>query len=197
MRPRALDAWVIVRVATQGMDNHEVQALPDMQKPCRPSLLDHSMDRSLPTGIETGQLRLSPDGARTSTGSTLRSHISPWRLAERYVNHLRPCDSTAKNQALEPTSVETEQRFNAYALDLSLEEADMKFIQLLTGKQVSKMLGVPEGTLRYWRNVGLGPVWHKLEGSIRYDLADVEAYVQSSRRVPSVRTFMEQRHGLA
>jgi hypothetical protein len=104
---------------------------------------------------------------------------------------------TAKNQALEPTSGETEQRFNAYALDLFLEEADMKFIQLLTGKQVSKILGVPEGTLRYWRNVGLGPVWHKLEGSIRYDLADVEAYVQSSRRIPSVRAFMEQRHGLA
>ncbi|MCU1226504.1 MAG: hypothetical protein JWQ42_4597 [Edaphobacter sp.] len=38
------------------------------------------------------------------------------------------------------------------------------------------MLGIPEGTLRYWRNVGLGPVWHKLEGSIRYDLVDVEAY---------------------
>src|ERR1035441_9916494 len=51
-----------------------------------------------------------------------------------------------------------------------------------------------EGTLRYWRNVGLGPIWHKLEGSIRYELADVEAYVQSSRRIPSVRAFMEQRH---
>ena len=74
-----------------------------------------------------------------------------------------------------------------------LEEANKMAIQFLTGKQLSKMLGIPEGTLRYWRNVGLGPVWHKLEGSIRYDLADVEAYVQSSRRVPSVRAFMEQR----
>jgi predicted site-specific integrase-resolvase len=66
-------------------------------------------------------------------------------------------------------------------------------MNLITSKQVSAMLGVPEGTLRYWRNVGLGPIWHKLEGSIRYDMADVEAYVQSSRRVPSVRAFMEQR----
>ena len=73
----------------------------------------------------------------------------------------------------------------------------MKAIQLLTSKQVSIMLGIPEGTLRYWRNVGLGPIWHKLEGSIRYDLADVEAYVLSSRRVPSVRAFMEQRHVFA
>jgi hypothetical protein len=77
------------------------------------------------------------------------------------------------------------------------EEANMMAIQFLTGKQLSRMLGIPEGTLRYWRNVGLGPIWHKLEGSIRYDLADVEAYVQSSRRIPSVRAFMEQRHGIA
>lgn len=70
-------------------------------------------------------------------------------------------------------------------------------IQFLTGKQVSKMLSIPEGTLRFWRSVGLGPIWHKLEGSIRYDLTDVEAYVQSNRRVPSVQAFMEQRHVLA
>ena len=81
-----------------------------------------------------------------------------------------------------------------FALSLDLEEANMN---LLTSTQVSIMLGIPEGTLRYWRNVGLGPIWHKLEGSIRYDLADVEAYVQSSRRIPSVRAFMEQRHGVA
>jgi len=71
----------------------------------------------------------------------------------------------------------------------------MKLLQLLTGKQLSTMLGIPEGTLRYWRNVGLGPVWHKLEGSIRYALEDVEAYVESSRHIPSVRAFMEERHG--
>lgn len=84
-----------------------------------------------------------------------------------------------------------------FALHLDLEEANSMAIQFLTGKQVSMMLGIPEGTLRYWRNVGLGPIWHKLEGSVRYDLADVEAYVKSSRRVPSVRAFMEQRHVLA
>lgn len=70
----------------------------------------------------------------------------------------------------------------------------MKAIKLLASRQLSDILGVPEGTLRYWRNVGLGPVWHKLEGSIRYALEDVEAYLQSSRRVPSVHAFMEQRH---
>jgi hypothetical protein len=68
-------------------------------------------------------------------------------------------------------------------------------MKLLTAKQLSLMLGIPEGTLRYWRNVGLGPVWHKLEGSIRYDVRDVEAYVESNRRIPSVRAYMEERNG--
>lgn len=70
----------------------------------------------------------------------------------------------------------------------------MKSIKLMSAKELSDMLGIPEGTLRYWRNVGLGPVWHKLEGTIRYAVEDVEAYLQQSRRVPSVRAFMEQRH---
>ena len=71
----------------------------------------------------------------------------------------------------------------------------MKAIQFMKAKKLSELLGIPEGTLRYWRNVGLGPVWHKLEGSIRYAQEDVEAYIESSRRLPSVRAFMEERHG--
>jgi hypothetical protein len=74
------------------------------------------------------------------------------------------------------------------------EEIRMTSIQLVTSKQVSGMISVAEGTLRYWRNVGLGPVWHKLEGSIRYSLKDVHAYVENSRRIPSVRAYMEERY---
>lgn len=77
---------------------------------------------------------------------------------------------------------------------LDSKETRVKSIQLLTSKQVSDMICVAEGTLRYWRNVGLGPVWHKLEGSIRYSLEDVHAYVEDSRRIPAVRAYMEERH---
>jgi predicted site-specific integrase-resolvase len=70
-----------------------------------------------------------------------------------------------------------------------------KTMQLLTSKQVASMLSIPEGTLRYWRNVGTGPVWHKLEGSIRYHLDDVLRYVEKSRHIPSVRAFMEDHDG--
>lgn len=71
----------------------------------------------------------------------------------------------------------------------------MKAIQLLTSKQVANMLSIPEGTLRYWRNTGIGPVWHKLEGSIRYHVDDVSRYVEKNRRIPSVRAFMEEHDG--
>jgi len=67
-----------------------------------------------------------------------------------------------------------------------------KLPRLLTSKAVSEMLSVPEGTLRYWRKVGIGPKWLKLEGSIRYDLADVVAYIERGRRTPSVRANMEE-----
>jgi predicted site-specific integrase-resolvase len=71
----------------------------------------------------------------------------------------------------------------------------MSRIQLLTSKQVAGILSIPEGTLRYWRATGIGPVWHKLEGSIRYDEGDVSRYVAKNRRIPSVRAFMEDHDG--
>ena len=64
---------------------------------------------------------------------------------------------------------------------------------LLSSAQVAEMLGIPEGTLRYWRKTGVGPAWIKMEGTIRYDLADVQAYVERNRRIPSVRAYMEER----
>lgn len=68
-------------------------------------------------------------------------------------------------------------------------------IRLLTTKAVAEMLSVPEGTVRYWRKTGVGPPWVKLEGSIRYDLADVLKYIERSRRTPSVRAYMEDHDG--
>lgn len=71
----------------------------------------------------------------------------------------------------------------------------MKTPQLLTSKQLAQMLSIPEGTLRSWRATGIGPVWHKLEGSVRYDVDDVSRYVERNRRIPSVRAFMEEHDG--
>jgi DNA-binding transcriptional MerR regulator len=69
-------------------------------------------------------------------------------------------------------------------------------MRLLTTKSLAEMISVPEGTVRYWRNAGLGPPWIKLEGSIRYAEEDVLEYINRNRRTPSVRAYMEEKDAL-
>jgi hypothetical protein len=64
---------------------------------------------------------------------------------------------------------------------------------LLNERDVSVMTSTPCGTLRRWRCAGRGPTWVKLEGSVRYHLSDVLAYVESGKR-SSVRACMEERY---
>ncbi|MHB1839672.1 MAG: helix-turn-helix transcriptional regulator [Acidobacteriaceae bacterium] len=64
-------------------------------------------------------------------------------------------------------------------------------MKLLKTREVAAITGVPESTLRYWRCAGLGPCWVKLQGRVRYDEADVDAYVKANKRIPSVRAAME------
>ncbi len=59
--------------------------------------------------------------------------------------------------------------------------------RLVSTKELSRMWDMPESTLRYWRCAGIGPTYVKLGGRIKYDLADVEAYVRANKRKPSVR----------
>jgi DNA-binding transcriptional MerR regulator len=69
-------------------------------------------------------------------------------------------------------------------------------MKLLTTNAVAEMLSIPGGTLRYWRKVGLGPSWVKLEGSIRYAEEDVLRYIERNRRTPSVRAYMEEKNAI-
>ena len=72
-------------------------------------------------------------------------------------------------------------------------ELKMSGKRLLKGKEVAAMLGVAESTIRYWRHVGLGPQWFKLEGAIRYDLVEVHKYLERNCRIPSVRSNVEEK----
>jgi DNA-binding transcriptional MerR regulator len=69
-------------------------------------------------------------------------------------------------------------------------------MKLLTTNAVAEMTSIPAGTLRYWRKVGLGPPWVKLEGSIRYAEEDVLRYIERNRRTPSVRAYMEEKNAI-
>ena len=73
------------------------------------------------------------------------------------------------------------------AMNTTLESA-----RFLSTKELSGLLGIPEGTLRQWRCSEVGPKWHKLRGTVRYDKADVENFLHESERIPSVRAHMEE-----
>ena len=64
--------------------------------------------------------------------------------------------------------------------------------RFLSTKELSELLGIPEGTLRQWRCSEVGPKWHKLRGSVRYDKSDVENFLRESERIPSLRAHMEE-----
>ena len=68
----------------------------------------------------------------------------------------------------------------------------MKVPDLITPKEAARILARPESTLRYWRCVGVGPQWIKIEGRIFYDVADLVEYIERGRRRPSVRAHVEE-----
>lgn len=66
---------------------------------------------------------------------------------------------------------------------------------LIKPREAAKMLARPESTLRYWRCLGVGPPWIKIEGRVLYDRNELLQYIQRSRRNPSVRATMEEHDG--
>jgi DNA-binding transcriptional MerR regulator len=55
-------------------------------------------------------------------------------------------------------------------------------VRLMTTADVSNELGIPVGTLRYYRSCGCGPVSFRLAGRVRYWRADVMAWVDEQER---------------
>jgi hypothetical protein len=70
---------------------------------------------------------------------------------------------------------------------------------LLDTPALSRLLNVPEQTLRQWRCAGIGPDYIKLgdgpKAAVRYTLQDVELYIAQHRRANAVRAFVaEEEH---
>lgn len=49
----------------------------------------------------------------------------------------------------------------------------------LNQKQLATRWAVSEATLERWRSIGIGPVFLKLSGQVRYRVADIEAFEES------------------
>jgi predicted site-specific integrase-resolvase len=64
---------------------------------------------------------------------------------------------------------------------------------LLTEREAAERLLAQPCTLTKWRHRGRGPAFLKLSGKIRYSLADIQAFIEASRRVPGERTRKKSR----
>jgi hypothetical protein len=75
--------------------------------------------------------------------------------------------------------------------------ADRVTSPLLTTRDVSGFLNVPEQTLRQWRCAGIGPDFIKLgagpKAAVRYTLNDVEDYIAHHRHTSAVRAFVAEK----
>ncbi|HCD06458.1 MAG: DNA-binding protein [Methylophaga sp.] len=51
----------------------------------------------------------------------------------------------------------------------------------MTAADVAQLLKVSTQTLANWRSSGQGPNFHKVGGSVRYELADIKEFVAKGR----------------
>lgn len=63
--------------------------------------------------------------------------------------------------------------------------------QLFSFDEAAEYLGIPVNTLKYWKKVGLGPAWVKMEGTIRYNRTDLDDYIRACTHQPAVRAAVE------
>lgn len=52
----------------------------------------------------------------------------------------------------------------------------------MTTKDVETEYGIPEGTLRYYRSMGIGPASFRLAGRIRYRRSDVLSWIADQEK---------------
>src|SRR5438270_13817691 len=57
--------------------------------------------------------------------------------------------------------------------------------RFLNTRKAAEYTGIPANTLRWMRYVGVGPKFYKPRGRALYDVADLNAFMDSGRRVPS------------
>jgi excisionase family DNA binding protein len=59
----------------------------------------------------------------------------------------------------------------------------MSALDFKTTAEAAKILGLKKGTLEVWRYQGKGPLFHKIGRLVRYSEADIEAFINGSRRM--------------
>lgn len=60
----------------------------------------------------------------------------------------------------------------------------MQDLKGVSGREAAKILGKSNFTLNKWRQVGKGPKFTRIGGTVRYFLKDLEEYVQARTITP-------------
>ncbi len=58
-------------------------------------------------------------------------------------------------------------------------------MDLMGVRAASSLLGIPEGTLRYWRSAGQGPPSFRLGGRVVYRRAELESWIAAQEAATS------------
>lgn len=74
----------------------------------------------------------------------------------------------------------------ACALDNGLTDMNDERRSLLNELEAASVLGMSVRTLQGWRSNGRGPAFVKLSAAVRYSHADLDDFMRTGRRVPSI-----------
>lgn len=55
----------------------------------------------------------------------------------------------------------------------------------LSPESAAHYINMPLATLAYWRSMGTGPNWVRLGRRVRYDIADLDAFIESHKQLAS------------
>ena len=64
--------------------------------------------------------------------------------------------------------------------------------QYLTTADASRYTGIPVSTLRKFRYENRGPIYSKPAGRCMYNVRDLDAFMESGRRIPSARASKDR-----
>jgi hypothetical protein len=80
---------------------------------------------------------------------------------------------------------------------MQLQTEQLRMHRFLNTKQAAEYTGIPASTLRWMRYI-VGPKFYKPRGRVLYDVADLDSFMDSGRRVTSsVRASKETTRNVA
>jgi predicted DNA-binding transcriptional regulator AlpA len=66
-------------------------------------------------------------------------------------------------------------------MEMGIAESGAQLRRMIKEDEAAQILGIKVGTLRRWRSARMGPPYVKMGFAVRYDTADLQAYMDANR----------------